>query len=145
MIRQANLDDIDQVCALALRFCDEAKVEYMPQAVVQLICHYLNSPHCVALVYEKAGVLVGLYMGFVDTNCFSLKRYAMDRIVYVLPSARDKTVSNQLYKAFVSWAKGQGCQTVLFSCLCSRNNEQLARVVEWLGGTKRGYLLEKTL
>ena len=141
----ATPHDIPEICVLCFEFIDEANIRYNGPNVVNLVSSYVGNSNCFVGVARSAGIIAGVFLAFSDYNVFNGDKCAQDRLVYVRPEFRNKQVVNGLYKQFQNWAREIGCREIFLSCLCSKDNEGLKNVMEWLGCTTHGYLVRKTL
>lgn len=144
-IRHAQLDDVPAVTALALDFFNERGLPCEPRKVVTTVAEYINTPNSLVLLAEEQAEVVGVFIAFVDTNIFTERPFAQDRLVYVRPDKRIMPAAHGLFKGYVNWATERGCTEACFFASCSKDNESLRSVLEWLGCEVKGYMLRKCL
>lgn len=143
--RQATMDDLPYLHSLVSDFCNEAGLLHKPKAVATLIVSYLNSPHHFCeLAFNEVDV-AGVFMAFLDVDVFTHQVFGQDRLMFVRPKYRNKEYSHQMYNHFLSWAKERHCAYVVFQSLCSKDNEQFARVLERLHCSRKGVLMIRYL
>lgn len=145
IFRPATFQDLPAVCELFYEFAHETEITYNPIHVANMVSTYIGGSNHMLVLCELSDSLCGCFAAFLDINRFTGESIAQDRFVYVRPHFRNKKVAYGLYKQFLEWARARKCKEIFLSCLCSKDNDSLRRVMEWLGCTTKGYLLHKRL
>lgn len=105
MIRQAKVDDLEQIVALGRDLIERAP--YLPEGnelkARRALCQCMNSKRHALLVAEHEGTIVGFLAGCVTDYWFSDAQFASDIAFHVHP--QHGNYAPYLMRRFVKWAK----------------------------------------
>jgi len=96
---------------------------------------------------EDENKVVGFIMGRIFKSLLDGSRQARDSYWFVLPEYRRKRVGTILLSAFESWAKAQGCKTMVItpSKFGSNEPDKVKDILIDDGYHLHGYQLRKTI
>lgn len=145
-IRQANIDDIDELVALGFRMKQESPryrdKGYSGMKVRELLQALLASPDGIVLVATDGGI-IGMVWAMVTTEFFSLDRKAVEFVVYVAPEHRGGTTGVRLVRAFEDAAAIRGAQYIVLGISTGINADRTERLYERMGYEVAGTSLLK--
>ena len=136
MIRDATLDDLDEMLPLACDFAALAKIEFEQPRVRQVLAG-LIADHC-CLVSEINGKIVGGIGGVLVPELFRESLVAQELFWYTDPKHRGIS-GGRLLLAWERWATANGANRISLSDLAVSSPQVAAMYAE------RGYrLVERT-
>lgn len=107
VIRKANQADVFDLLVLARGFSREAPTmhKWDKEKTEQLLNMVIDTPSCVAYVWEEDGEIVGGLLGVLQPLFMSHTLVAAELAWFVDESVRGKRGALRLVKAFEGWAK----------------------------------------
>lgn len=111
MIREARNDDLEQLLILGWEMHQESRyrdLEYSLEKSAEFFQMAIERSDYLFLVSEKAGELVGGFIGFCTAQWFSDEKTAGDLVLYLQPEHRGGMHAARLVKKYIEWAKAQG-------------------------------------
>lgn len=114
MIRAATQDDIPALLALGYRMHAEsvyAPFSFNEDKVRSVLESLLSGSGCV-IVFERAGVILGYFLGMLTEHWFGDSTLACDLALYVVPEHRGGPAAVRLLRAYMNWARLVGADDV---------------------------------
>ena len=107
VIRKANQADVFDLLVLARGFSREAPTmhKWDKDKTEELLKTVIDTPQCVAYVWEEDGEIVGGLLGVLQPLFMSHTLVAAELAWFVDESVRGKRGALKLVKAFEGWAK----------------------------------------
>lgn len=146
-VREFRHEDLDQLCALAMRFVDETELPltYSEEHTRRTLWAAMHDDDCILLVWEANDVLAGAVLGLVESDFYN-ELCAYVTKFYVEREFRGLSVSKDLLKAFDVTAAEKGASVIFASATAgmSEGIEKLyVRLFERQGYNVLGRVLVK--
>lgn len=142
MVRPATFDDIPAMVRLGRQMHGESRfrpISFSDAKLAATLAGLLTNRMCV-LVAERAGDIVGVFLGVVTEYYFSEEKLAIDLALFVEPTARGGFTGAALVRAFIGWAKGNRIQHVELGVSTGVMVDETAALFEKLGFKRQGML-----
>ena len=113
MIRHGTHADIPAIIKIGQQVIDASKTYSSPvdkDKASYMLRRAINDRQMALFVAEKAGQVVGFFIGLTDEHWFSKERYATDIGFCVLPEHAEQGV--WLLRRFMRWAKSAGLSSI---------------------------------
>jgi GNAT superfamily N-acetyltransferase len=113
MIRFGTHADIPAIIKIGQLIIDASQTYSMPvdkDKASYMLRRAISDRQMALFVAERAGKVVGFFIGLMDEHWFSKERYATDVGFCVLPEHADQGV--WLLRRFMRWAKGAGVSSI---------------------------------
>lgn len=149
VIRPGRYEDIEQLIEMGERMHNEGAYAFLPfdrEKVRRLMISYINDreTQC-GLVAEEAGVVVGMFAGYVSDYFFCDEKVACDMILYVDREHRGSSAAVRLIRAFRDWAGERGSRELCLGVSTQINTETTGRFYEKMGLSLSGGLYKQRL
>jgi len=138
-LRAATQDDVQAMVALGRSVHAESRFANLPyddgklsRALVRLVELQERGSHCVLLVENREGALIGGFIGALESYFFTSAVSANSILIWVDRAYRGSAAALRLIGAFRDWAKGKGaievCVLVASGVTIGRTDRFLQRL-----------------
>lgn len=146
MVRAGTVDDIPALLVLGRAMHAESRfrtVRYVPERVEATLRAVLGGAGCI-FVAERAGEIVGGFVGLLVPYYFSDEKCASDLAIFVRPDRRGGILAASLIHAYIDWAREQGVRHVEIGVSTGVHPEKTGALLERLGLKPQGglYVME---
>lgn len=149
-VEQARIIDIPELLEIAVQFWNESDTYKQRPININKVKTQLQtlilypSQGCVLIVKHDNQILGG-FMGGLQEEWQSDSLMAFDYCLFVKPENRGSRTAYLLIKAFIEWAKEQGCTWVQCGTATKINTEQTIKFYQKMGFEHTGSFLEMPL
>jgi GNAT superfamily N-acetyltransferase len=146
MIREARYDDLEQILILGWDMHQESRykdLDYDVEKSAMFFQMAMDDSKYLFLVSEKAGQIIGGFIGYCVSQWFSDDKTAGDLVLYVQPEHRGGLSAVRLVKKYIEWAKDQGVKDghIGLGITTGIHTEKTGRFYESLGFEKTGIVM----
>lgn len=150
-LEQARILDIPELLEIAVQFWKETetysqrplnldKVKTQLQALICFPCQ-----GTVLIVKDQEGKILGGFVGGIQEEWMTDSLMAFDYCMFVRPECRGSKVAYLLIKAFITWAKEQGCMFIQCGTATKIHTEKTINFYKKIGFEHTGSFLEMYL
>ena len=93
----------------------------------------INAPHAAAILLERDGLAVGMFLGIATPHLFSPQLLASDLALFIRPAHRKSRSAVVLIRAFETWAQRIGAAEVALGVSTGVHPDATVRLFERLG------------
>lgn len=129
-VREATLADMGRIMELVRHFqanSVHAVVPFSEARAQGAVAQCIQDPSMCAFVWERDGVISGIYLGRIGGWWYSEEPAAFDVAFYIDPEHRGGFGARPLFRAFRDWAKSKGVKTIWPGTSSGINVDRIAR------------------
>lgn len=144
--REAKKNDIDEIFMLCYEMHKEGFYQKIPIDKVKLIDFLFNKichKNSLLIVLVDNDKLIGFFIGDIVEYFFSLEKFAIDTIFYIIKPKRKSFGAIKLLQAYFNWANSYNIKEI---CLTSTNGvetEKIEMMYRKLGFNRVGFMYKK--
>jgi len=118
-------------------------LDFSAEKAARFALALISSPEGRAVIAEKDGHIVGMFLGFVTEHYFGGDRMASDLALYVVPEERGGTAGVRLIKDFEGWARETGAVECVIGVNTGLTVERTKGLLEKMGYAMSGVTMRK--
>ena len=146
-IRPATPDDLAAMLALGAHMHEESPrfglLRYDEKKVEALLYTAMNdSAYFLMVAEQKAGEIVGGFLGFAAPMWFSPDEVASDLALFIEQDRRGGMAAVSLVRAFIAWAREREVKQISLGISTGIKTEETAKLYAAAGLKMYGYLFE---
>jgi GNAT superfamily N-acetyltransferase len=146
MLREATLDDLDQLLAIGRRMAEESprfgRLQFDAERLAVTLRAAIESPYAFTWVCARGDRVVGCMFAVLTPHWFSPDLTSCDLALFMLPEHRGTLAPARLLNAYATWARGRGAKHILFGVMTGVHVEETVRLCERLGWRRAGVVME---
>jgi len=146
MLREATLDDLDQLVELGRRMVGESPrfslLEFDAQRLAAMLRAAIASPDAFTWVCDIDSQVVGCLFAVLTPHWMSSDLTACDLALFMLPEHRGTLAPARLLNAYAAWARASGAKHRLLGVMTGVNTDETVRLCERLGWRRAGVVME---
>jgi len=142
MIRQATFEDIDTIAEIGEKMFSESRwgiFDYDKDKVKRWLHYRMAHEQGINFVAEKAGQLIGFFIGGWFYSYFGEFKRSTDELLYVMPEHRGGTTGKKLIDAYVERAKELNVDDICIGNSTGVKINSTAKLYEYCGFSQSGF------
>ncbi len=147
MIRDATVEDLDQIMALGTQFHQESRYAVFGYDNVKTRMFFqtiIENKDGMFLVYDTPNGIIGGMVGWAEKMYFGHDIVLSDFALFVSKDRRGQIAGASLIKAYIEYGKKIGAHEIILSNSSGIDRDRIAKLYERLGLTHVGYVYSYT-